>query len=438
MATASCPSCSRSIHIQDAVKGRKFPCPGCKATLRCLPDATLELSTPSKPVPEETVSNQCPKCLELFDAPRSAVGTKIACPSCGDPVRVEPPVDIRDATPPPRLRMERPPEVQKPVEEEVVEPARAEEEETVSNQCTKCLEWFEAPRFAVGRKIACPSCGVPVRVEPPVDLKEATPRPPLRVVRRREVLKPIEKEVVEPAKVEGRSFASLLPGALLYPVDHLGGMAVVAILWAVVRYFPGCLSLILFLLIGGSIAGFMFGVFQAAAQGRDGTRIGYGGGGCLEYLLQMIRFFGSGLAAFAPFLAAIGYALVTDATLFENGGFLALLFLLILVGEFYHPMALMQIAYADSWFAGFRYVAGSRSIGRIPGDYLLCCVAFVVVVGLAFGIELILMSGLILPEPWGILVALFVASFLELYFWVFQMRVLGLLYYSNRHRLGWS
>ena len=124
-------------------------------------------------------------------------------------------------------------------------------------------------------------------------------------------------------------------------------MAAVAILWAIVRYFPGCISLILFLLIGGSIAGFMFGVFQAAAQGRDGTRIGYGGGGCLEYLFQMIRFFGSGLAAFAPFLVAISYGLVRDATLFENGGFLALLFFLIVVGEFYHPITSSSSSNAD-------------------------------------------------------------------------------------------
>ena len=104
--------------------------------------------------------------------------------------------------------------------------------------------------------------------------------------------------------------------------------------------------------------------------------------------------------------------------------FLSLVFL----GLVWFPMCLLAVSIADS-FSGLNPVLIAGSILRIPGDYAVACVA-VLLLGAA-GVLLKIAAGFV-PIFGG-----FLAASSSLYFLIVQMRLLGLMYYSNRTKLSW-
>ena len=108
-----------------------------------------------------------------------------------------------------------------------------------------------------------------------------------------------------------------------------------------------------------------------------------------------------------------------------------LLYLLAGLGLLYFPMALLAVSLSDSFSALSPWVV-VPSIGRVPGQYLVCTLV-------VFGLVAIgQVSQQFLPELIPIpLVPSLVGSFIAFYALAVEMRILGLLYYTNRERFGW-
>jgi hypothetical protein len=97
----------------------------------------------------------------------------------------------------------------------------------------------------------------------------------------------------------------------------------------------------------------------------------------------------------------------------------------------YYPMALLSMSVSDS-VSGVNPLVVIPAIIKTPVHYLLACVVFGVVIGFYFIGHTFL--PLIIPIPY---VPTAISSVFWLYFMMVLSRVLGLLYYYNRHRLGW-
>jgi hypothetical protein len=104
--------------------------------------------------------------------------------------------------------------------------------------------------------------------------------------------------------------------------------------------------------------------------------------------------------------------------------------IILLLGLFCVPMAFLTVGLADS-IAGLNPLLIFSSIGKVPGPYLIACVFFLVIIGLESFCESFfrLAPIFILPAVAG--------KFVSLYGLTVEMRILGLLYYTNKEKLSW-
>lgn len=132
------------------------------------------------------------------------------------------------------------------------------------------------------------------------------------------------------------------------------------------------------------------------------------------------------------FAACFGPAIVCWYFVF-NGSELAenLLKPLIIAGFLYLPMALLGVAMSDS-LASLNPLFVLSSICKVPAQYVIACVLLALIVGLKWLIEIALER--VLPI---FFLRYLISSVLLLYFLIVEMRVLGLMYYWNRRKLGW-
>lgn len=110
---------------------------------------------------------------------------------------------------------------------------------------------------------------------------------------------------------------------------------------------------------------------------------------------------------------------------------LTVLFPLFALGFLYFPMALLAAAMSNSWSAVNPLVV-LPAITRLNLQYVLACVVFFALVLVRFLSEALLNA--VLPIP---VLPTLITSFMALYFLAVEVRLLGLLYYTNRKRLGW-
>jgi len=121
--------------------------------------------------------------------------------------------------------------------------------------------------------------------------------------------------------------------------------------------------------------------------------------------------FGPGIAAFLWVSPLVGVPLVA-------------------VGIFFFPMAFLAVAMADTITAMNPLIVCS-SILKIKGPYFAACAMLALLVCVSKALDWILGAISIPVLPWMI------EGFLTLLFAIIQVRVLGLLYYTNRRALGW-
>ena len=149
---------------------------------------------------------------------------------------------------------------------------------------------------------------------------------------------------------------------------------------------------------------------------------------------DIVDFFGDLLKPFCyfiltiiiSFLLAIIYYYYSKNTSFTDPVFL----LTTILGILYVPMGLIAVAMFNSLMVLSPHII-FPSIKRILSDYLIACLFLVLI--LAFEqIGKAVISKVNIP-----ILGIPIYSFLILYFIAVEMRILGLIYYTNRRRLGW-
>jgi len=108
-----------------------------------------------------------------------------------------------------------------------------------------------------------------------------------------------------------------------------------------------------------------------------------------------------------------------------------LLFVLVPLSCLYYPMAVLAMAISDS-VSGVNPLVVIPAIIKTPLHYLVACLLLGVVVGCYWVGRFFL--PLFLPVP---ILTMAIASCVWLYLMMVMSRVLGLLYYYNREKLGW-
>ena len=104
--------------------------------------------------------------------------------------------------------------------------------------------------------------------------------------------------------------------------------------------------------------------------------------------------------------------------------------MLLLLGLFCVPMAFLTVSLADS-VAGLNPLLIFSSISKVLGPYLLACAFFLVIIGLETFCESFFRLAPIFIVP------AVVGKFVSLYGLTVEMRILGLLYYTNKEKLSW-
>lgn len=230
-----------------------------------------------------------------------------------------------------------------------------------------------------------------------------------------------------------------LATAIRYPFAGVGARVfifTVAPLYAVCGALPlGPFAWMGQLLLGGYIAQWLWEILTRTALGKHEPPGSPFAEHPLELVGNFLRFLGALAVAFAP-AAIFAVALVWNDVPREGlAG--AAAGLLALAGLAYYPMALLLIGFSERWSAAFHVGFAVRSIARIGGDYLLCCIFFLV----TFGVSTALETGIAaLPGSVGFGVrfgARLAAGVVEVILWAIQMRAVGLVYLANKERLGW-
>lgn len=103
---------------------------------------------------------------------------------------------------------------------------------------------------------------------------------------------------------------------------------------------------------------------------------------------------------------------------------------LIFLGLFCLPMTFLTVSMADS-ITGLNPFVIFSGIGKVPLPYLTICGIFLVIIALVHGVQMLLDTTQIPILP------TVVSTFIGLYGVTVEMRLLGLLYYTNKARLAW-
>jgi hypothetical protein len=144
------------------------------------------------------------------------------------------------------------------------------------------------------------------------------------------------------------------------------------------------------------------------------------------------------VVAYGPGVVMTVVAVVHENMAVINGGSASSSDLLIMLGKattfaggVYFPMALLGVAMSDS-YAALNPVFVFAAIGRTKRDYLVTFIAFTIL-------------GLFPEYLQGWITAIDIPVAPHLIYWFFfmaimviSMRILGMFYYINRHRLGWG
>lgn len=267
-------------------------------------------------------------------------------------------------------------------------------------KCRKsfCPECIHEVRFAGRTNKFCPVCGG--------------------------ILTPYVGETMRLPRAVADGFFAALPGAFAYPFrkDGLilltGGAAFFALLdWLAAHTF--IFGIVLGLVSTAYLFACMQRIVQSSAQGEDQmpewpdlTDFWQ------DIVTPFCQYLGTLALCFTPALGALvlGQPLVA--------GVLASL------GAVYLPMGLLTVAMADS-IAGINPVNVVLSILKVPLEYLVTLIVMAVVLVVGYFVEAVLSA---VPIP--IVIPLLI-SFASLFFITVLMRLLGLLYYTNRDRLQW-
>lgn len=225
--------------------------------------------------------------------------------------------------------------------------------------------------------------------------------------------------------IEDRSFFEHIPGAFAYPFAGTAVFAVIGgaiIIWilrviASVSFF-GYIPLAIFV---GYLAAFVMKIMSHTASGErklpewpEFTELWD------DIMCPIMQLLLTGALCFLPVMAYL--ALGGAPNIF-------VLLPLILIGVFYYPIAILGVSMTGS-LAGINPAVLVPSMFKIIADYFVACF----MLGIIFVIEGLLRGFLAGTVPY---VGGLIDTLLVLYFIFVEARLLGLMYYANRKKLGW-
>jgi hypothetical protein len=219
----------------------------------------------------------------------------------------------------------------------------------------------------------------------------------------------------------GNGWVMLLGGAILFSVLDL------------VQRWAGLLSLFVTVIAGGYLFAFLKSIIVASAQGEDRIPpwpdLGDWRTDILHPYLQAFVVLAVCFAPAALASAWIGFGAGPD----DPGplGLAPIVLLLNLAGAIYCPMAFLAVAMADS-LSGLNPFVVIPAIRKVPGAYAVTCAVLLAMVGVQA-----LADALVGPLAWMPILPAFLLSGIALYLFILEARLLGLLYFRNREKLGW-
>jgi hypothetical protein len=250
---------------------------------------------------------------------------------------------------------------------------------------------------------------------------------------------PVQPREEEPVEL---SFTSQIVGAFKYPFKGDGVVLMCAgtMLLLVVdgarwisrfAFIYGLIAVILLTIFGtGYLTAFLRRVITSTAEGDEEMpewpEIQEFSSDVFAPFMQLI---GTVVFCFAPMIGLTIYALVGstgDSAWLGWATTAAMLF-----GCVYFPMAFTSVAMSDSILAVNPLVV-IPSIMKVAGQYVLTVVVLALILLARWLLYRLLEK--ILPIP---LLPTIITSLIGLYLLVVEMRILGLLYRSNKDRLGW-
>lgn len=244
-------------------------------------------------------------------------------------------------------------------------------------------------------------------------------------------------QIVFPSSRE-RGFFSALPGAFLFPFKGSGVFFLIggALLYSLVVFFGG-VRFYRFWYARVGVIGYTFAYLQKIIHGTaQGDASPSGWPDISEFVGDLLVPCGQltvlVAACFGPAIGILvwaGFDAVNSGTMDPQLAILSIVFAV--VGAGYFPMAFLAVAMFDSVISANPLVVIPAML-KVPLEYL----AVLVIVGLTmvFYVGGAILLPMIMPVP---ILPTLVINFALFYFLTVQVRVLGLMYYAKRDKLGW-
>ncbi len=224
------------------------------------------------------------------------------------------------------------------------------------------------------------------------------------------------------------SFFSLLPGAFAYPFQHGGALILVCgtVFFAAVEFLKG-FSFYLQIVFYGYLFAYMQNVILCTARGDESEADLPDITNFVEdIVVPCLQLLAIVLLSFGPVIGVLIWS-------YNGGESMAGMAMVpaIILGCLYFPMGFLAVAMFDT-ITALNPILIVPSIIKVPLQYLTACffLALVFLVRwFGHGLLRIIIPIIIVPD--------IISSFIGLYFLTVQCRILGLLYFTNKPRLGW-
>ena len=239
-----------------------------------------------------------------------------------------------------------------------------------------------------------------------------------------------EKEALDAKALtrEGQTFMQRLPGVFKYPFNKNGIMfLVVGTVVFVALDFASRFSLKIAIVGIGYLFAYMQKIVRSSAEAEDELpgfpEVSEWRSELLQPFLLLTWTF---VVSFGPAFGYMAYHTFADTEMS-----LPVLFPLFALGFLYFPMALLAVAMSGSYLAVNPLVV-LPAITRLNLEYVGATLVFFGLVTARYLSETLVRA--IVPVP---VLPTLLGGFLALYFLACEMRLLGLIYYEHKKKLGW-
>lgn len=227
---------------------------------------------------------------------------------------------------------------------------------------------------------------------------------------------------------EGQTFTQRLPGVFKYPFNKGGALfLVLGTIVFVALDFASMFSWKFAILGIGYLFAYMQKIVRSSAEAEEELP---GFPEVSEWRTELLRpFFLLAWTFVVSFGPAFGYMIWHTANGTEMS--LPVLFPLFALGFLYFPMALLAVAMSAS-YAAVNPLVVLPAITRLNLEYVGATAVFFALVTARYLSETLLRAAV--PVP---VLPTLISGFLALYFLACEMRLLGLIYYEHKRKLGW-